>query len=58
MSDRETQKWYNWKSQQGWGLLFGFSIGAAIGFAVDDFALWIAIGMALGIAFEASMNRK
>lgn len=58
MSDRETQKWYNWRSQQGWGLLIGFSIGAAIGFAVDDFALWIAIGMALGVAFEASMNRK
>lgn len=58
MSDRETQKWYNWRSQQGWGLLIGFSIGAALGIAVDDFALWIAIGMVLGVAFEASMNRK
>ncbi len=58
MGDRETHKWYNWRSQQGWGLLIGFSIGATIGIAVDDFALWIAIGMALGVAFEASIHRK
>jgi hypothetical protein len=58
MSERETQKYYNWRSQQGWGLLIGFSIGAAIGFAVADFALWIVIGMALGIVFEATMTKK
>ncbi|OKY77191.1 MAG: putative membrane protein [Candidatus Methanohalarchaeum thermophilum] len=35
------------------GLLFGFSFGVAISFAVDDFALWIAIGMALGVIFDS-----
>ena len=48
------------KSNVGMGIVFGFIIGAAIGFALDNFALWAGIGMSLGIVIGAimDMNQK
>lgn len=39
------------------GIGVGLALGAAIGISTDNFGLWIAIGVALGAAFE-SANRK
>lgn len=48
------------KSIVGMGIVFGFIIGAAIGFALDNFVLWVGIGMSLGIVISAvmDMNKK
>jgi len=44
------------KSNVGMGIVFGFIFGAAIGFALDNFALWAGIGMSLGIVIGAIMD--
>jgi F0F1-type ATP synthase assembly protein I len=44
------------KSNVGMGIVFGFIIGAALGFALDNFALWAGIGMSLGIVIGAIMD--
>ena len=46
------------KSNVGMGIVFGFIFGAAIGFALDDFALWSGIGLSLGIITGAIMDMK
>lgn len=44
------------------GIVYGFISGAALGFALDNFALWVGIGLSLGIVVGAIMdmnqNRK
>ncbi len=44
------------KSHVGMGIVYGFIIGAALGFAVDNFALWAGIGMSLGIVIGAVLD--
>jgi F0F1-type ATP synthase assembly protein I len=44
------------KSNVGMGIVFGFILGAALGFALDNFALWAGIGMSLGIVIGAIMD--
>ena len=44
------------KSNVGMGIVFGFIIGAALGFALDNFALWAGIGLSLGIVIGAIMD--
>lgn len=44
------------KSNVGMGIVVGFIIGAAIGFALDNFVLWAGIGMSLGIVVGAIMD--
>jgi F0F1-type ATP synthase assembly protein I len=46
------------KSNVGMGIVFGFIIGAAIGFALDNFALWAGIGMSLGIVVGAILDKN
>lgn len=41
------------KSHVGMGIVFGFIFGAAIGFGLDNFVLWVGIGMSLGIVVGA-----
>ncbi len=44
------------KSHVGMGIVYGFIIGAALGFALDNFALWAGIGMSLGIVVGAILD--
>jgi F0F1-type ATP synthase assembly protein I len=44
------------KSNVGMGIVFGFIIGAALGFALDNFALWAGIGLSIGIVIGAIMD--
>ena len=44
------------KSNVGMGIVFGFIFGAALGFALDNFALWAGIGLSLGIVIGAIMD--
>ena len=50
--DKNTKK----KSNVGMGIVFGFIFGAALGFALDNFALWAGVGMSLGIIIGAIMD--
>jgi len=53
MTDEKNRKK---KSNVGMGIVFGFIFGAALGFALDNFALWAGIGMSLGIVIGAIMD--
>ena len=53
MTDEKNRKK---KSNVGMGIVFGFIFGAALGFELDNFALWAGIGMSLGIVIGAIMD--
>lgn len=39
------------------GLIFGMLFGVAIGVATDNLALWIGVGMALGVGASAIFSK-
>jgi F0F1-type ATP synthase assembly protein I len=53
MTDKNKKKG---KSNVGMGIVFGFILGAALGFALDNFALWTGIGLSLGIVIGAILD--
>ena len=43
-----------------WGVVLGAAVGAALGVALDNFGLWLPIGIAIGLVMGAAeeANRK